>query len=112
MTPAANWTAANFTANATEFTAYTSAARLPWTTAASTAQAIGNSAAVAASTMEFNGTGPHSVYGIGLLSASAKSATTGVLVAGTRFANPRTNMSPGDRLALEYVLAALDEADA
>lgn len=112
VTPAAGWTGANFAANATEFTAYEGGSRLPWTTEASTAQAIGNTAAIAASTMTFSAGGPYNVYGLGLLSASAKGATTGVLVAATRFANPRTNMSPGDRLALEYVIAASDEADA
>lgn len=112
VTPAAAWTAANFTANATEFTAYEGGSRLPWTTAPSTAQAIGNTAAIAASTMTFSAGGPYNVYGVGLLSASAKGATTGVLIAATRFDNPRTNMSPGDRLALEYVIAASDEAGA
>ena len=112
VTPAANWTGTNFAANATEFAAYTASTRLPWTTAASTAQAIGNAAGVADATMVFNGTGPHNVYGLGLLQASAKGATTGVLVAATRFATPRLNIAPGDRLALEYTIAALDEADA
>ena len=111
VTPAANWTGANFTANSTEFTAYTAATRLPWTTTASTAQSLGNTAGIADSTMTLNGTGPHNVYGVGLLQASAKSATTGVLVAATRFATPRTNMAPGDRLAIEYIIAAVDEAD-
>lgn len=108
VTPAAGWTGANFTASATEFTAYTNSTRLPWTTVASTTQAIGNSAAVAAATATFSPGGPHNVYGIGLLQASAKSATTGVLIAAVRFATPRLNMAAGDKLAFEYVLSAAD----
>ena len=110
VTPAASWTGANFAANATEFTAYSNGTRLPWTTAPSTAQSIGNSAAVAASTATFNAGGPYNVYGVGLLQASAKGATTGVLVAAVRFASPRLNMVAGDKLAFEYVLSATDGA--
>ena len=111
VTPAAGWTGANFTANATEFTAYTPSTRLPWTTVASTAQAIGNSAALAAATATFTGTGPYTLYGIGLLEASAKSATTGMCVAATRFATARANLVAGDKLAFEYVITAIDEGD-
>ena len=108
VTPAAGWTGANFAANATEFTAYTNSTRLPWTTVASTAKAIGNSAAIAAATATFSAGGPYNLYGIGLTQASAKSATTGVLVAAVRFGTPRLNMAAGDKLAFEYVLAAAD----
>lgn len=111
VTPADGWTGANFAANATEFTAYTAANRLPWTTAGASAKAIGNSAALAAATMTFSAGGPYTVYGAGLLQASAKSATTGVLVAATRFATTRSNMAAGDKLALEYVLSAADQGD-
>lgn len=108
VTPADSWTAANFTANSTEFTAYTNGTRLPWTTAPSTARAIGNSAALVAATATFSAGGPYNVYGIGLLSASAKSATTGTLIAATRFAAPRLNQVAGDKLAFEYVISASD----
>lgn len=112
VTPAADWNGATFAGAATEFTAYTSATRLPWNTDPSTEQAIGNTESLADATLVLNPGGPYNIYGVGLIEASAKSATTGRLIAATRFATPRTNMAGGDRLALEYVLTAKDEADA
>lgn len=111
VSPTASWTGANFTANATEFTAYTASNRLPWTVVPSTARSIGNTAGLADSTMTLSAGGPYNIYGVGLLQAQAKSSTTGILFAATRFDNPRLNMSPGDRLALEYICEAKDEAD-
>lgn len=111
VTPASSWTGANFVVQATEFTAYTATTRLPWKTVLSSAQSIGNTAAIAEATLTFNEGGPYNLYGVGLLEASAKSATTGRLIAATRFASPRTNMSGGDKLAIEYVMTAKDEAD-
>jgi len=111
VTPDAAWKGSTFKDNATEFTAYTSATRLPWTTTPSTAQAIGNSAALAAATLTYNAGGPYNLYGLGLLTGAAKGATANILVAATRFATPRTNQLAGDRLALEYVLSAKDEGD-
>ncbi|MGH8073638.1 MAG: hypothetical protein ACREO4_06145 [Lysobacter sp.] len=113
VTPAADWTGATFAASATEFSAYSAGTRLPWTTAAAAGTAsLGNTAGLTDSTLTFSAGGPHTVYGLGLLSASAKGATTGKLIAATRFAAARTNMVEGDRLALEYVIGAKDEADA
>lgn len=113
VTPAADWKGSTFTSQATEFTAYTAPSRLPWTTTPATAVAsLGNSAALLDSTIEFNPGGPYNLYGLGLVAAQNKSGTTGPLVAATRFANPRTNMSGGDKLALEYVVNAKDEGDA
>lgn len=112
VTPAAGWTAANFTANATEFTAYTNGTRLPWTTpGVPSAQALGNTAGLTDGTMTFSAGGPYNVYGAALISSSAKSAITGKLIAATRFEAPRLNMAAGDKLALEYVISAQDEAD-
>jgi hypothetical protein len=111
VTPSAAWTAANFPATATEFTSYTAAARLPWTTPTVevVTASLGNSNAVAASTMEFDSTGAsYTVYGAALLSASAKSSTAGKLIAASRFGTARTGMVPGDKLALEYVITATD----
>lgn len=113
VSPAAGWTGATFAAQATEFTNYNGATRLPWNVAAASGvAAVGNTAALADSTMTFSDGGPYTVYGLGLLAASAKGATTGQLIAATRFGAPRSNMQPGDRLALEYVLNAKDEAEA
>ena len=108
--PDASWTGANFAAVAGEFTAYTLGTRLPWTTApATTTPVVGNGASVAQLT--FNSGGPYNNYGIGLLEASAKGATTGKLVAATLFQVPRVGMAGGDKLAYEYTVTAKDEAD-
>lgn len=111
VSPAAGWTAANFNTNATEFTAYTPTTRPPWTTVASAAQQLTNAAALAAATIEFNAGGPYTIRGMGLLEASAKGATTGALIVASRFADDLTGMMGGGKLALEYILNALDESD-
>lgn len=111
VAPAGDWKGSTFKDVATEFTAYTNASRMPWTTAPSTAESIGNSAALASATMVYSAGGPYNLYGIGLLTGSAKGATANILIAATRFATPRTNQLAGDKLALEYVLSAKDEGD-
>lgn len=106
-TPTATLTAANFTATATEFTAYDSATRLALTVAtAATAQTTGNSGSEAL--VELSAGGPYNIYGAGIISVTAKSATTGILLAAVRFATPRLNLAGGDRLGLEYVITAGD----
>lgn len=106
-TPTDALTAANFTTTATELTAYTAGTRLLLEVA---------NAAVTASTgnvgdeaiMTLSSGGPYNVYGVGILSASSKSATTGVCLAGIRFTNPKIGMEAGERLGLEYALTAAD----
>lgn len=112
VTPAASWTASNFASTATEFTAYTAANRLPWTTAAASGKQIGNTGALSDATATFSAGGPYTLYGVALLSAQAKGATTGVLVSATRFSTTRSNLAAGDKLAFEYIVGASDEADA
>lgn len=112
VTPASNWTGANWVALATEFTGYDESTRLPWTTVAATAQQLTNAAALAAATLTFATGGPYTIRGAALASASAKSATTGRLIAAARFAADLTGMVGGGKLALEYSLSALDESDA
>jgi hypothetical protein len=107
VTPVATWTGATFTAAATEFTAYTESARPQWSEAGASAAAITNAASQAVFTLAAGG--PYNLYGIALLSASAKSSTSGVLVAASRFASPRLNQIAGDRLSVEYALTASDE---
>jgi hypothetical protein len=107
-----DWTAANFTGNSTEFIAYTPGTRLPWTTVPSTAKSLSNAAALAASTLTFNAGGPYTIRGAGLLTDQARSATTGKLLAASRFDADLTGMMGGGKLALEYALQALDESDA
>jgi hypothetical protein len=107
VSPVATWNGANFAANATEFTAYTDGTRPAWTEANAANAAIGNTAAQAVFT--FAAGGPYNIYGMALLSASAKSSTSGILAAATRFDAPRLNQQAGDRLAVEYVITAADE---
>ncbi len=96
-TPVAGDTAAGFPAAATECTAYDEATRVAYVEAASTAQSTTNSASVAVFTMNATKT----VYGAFLTSASAKSATTGTLMAATRFPVSRSVID-NDELRVTY----------
>lgn len=101
VTPAASWTAANFTANSTEFTNYDESARVEFNEGTVANQSVTNSANKARFTIS---TGGGTVYGAGLLSASAKSATSGKLFAATRFSSSRTLLAT-DLLDLAYTLS-------
>lgn len=103
-TPTAGLTAATFTGTATEFIAYDEATRKVFTPGAVTAS-ISNSASRADFTMSVGVTN-QTLYGGGVLSASAKSATSGTLFAVTRFASPRTGLNAADILSLQYDLAS------
>ncbi len=94
------WTAANFTANSTEFTAYDETARVVWTPASAASGSVNNTASRAAFTIS---TGGGTIRGFGFISASAKSATTGVLVAAARLASDRV-LSATDVLNVGYTL--------
>lgn len=100
VTPAATWTAANFTANATEFTNYTEATRQVWANDTAAANAIGNTTTPAVFTLD---TGGGTIRGAGLISASAKSATTGTLIAAARFDADKV-MTAGEELRIKYTL--------
>ena len=99
VTPGASLTAATFTATTTECTAYDEAARVAFNEGAAAAGVIDNAANRALFTMNATKT----VYGGALLSASAKSATTGTLLAAARFATPR-NVVDDDELSCRYTL--------
>lgn len=101
VTPAATWTAANFVANATEFTNYAEATRVPWNNDPAAANAIGNTTNPAVFTI---GAGGGTIRGAALLSASAKNATTGVLIAAARFSADKP-MSQDEELRIRYVLS-------
>lgn len=105
VTPQANWTGANVAANATEFTDYAEATRQLWDADPATAQVSGNTGSEAV--FSISGTG-RTVRGAFLATASAKGATTGLLVAATRFAADRANLAEPDRIAVEYSLRAVD----
>jgi len=102
MTPGASLTAADFTADTTEFTNYDEAARVTWADDAVSGQAITNAAVKADFTMSSGG---GTIYGAGLLSVSTKSAVTGKLAAATRFGSSRT-LAEADILTVQYTLSA------
>ena len=101
--PGLGLTAANFTATQTEFTNYDETTRALWTPAAAAAGVITNAAtAVSITVGSATGSTNTSIYGLALLSASAKSATTGVLAACALLATARTGLQDGDILGLRY----------
>ena len=100
-TPVATVTAATITAASTESTAYDESARVAYNEAAASAQAITNSANRA--TFTFNAT--KTIYGAFLVSASAKSATTGTLFSAARFATSKAVVDD-DELLLTYSFTA------
>lgn len=95
-------TAATFNGTLSEFTAYTQAARVAWTGVLG-GGTYTNSVSPAVFTADGTvGVGPGvNVYGAALLSASAKSATTGVCVAGSLFSGAR-NLKTADNLTIQY----------
>lgn len=101
VTPAASWTAANFTANSTEFTNYDESTRVEWVEGSVASQSVDNTASKARFTI---GAGGGTIYGAGLLSASAKSATSGKLFAATRFSTSRVLLED-DLLDLAYTVS-------
>lgn len=100
-TPVATLTAATFTAAATENTTYDETVRQDYVEAASAGQSITNSANKATFTMNATKT----IYGAGLVSASAKSATTGTLMSAARFGAAKAVVA-ADQLLLTYTFAA------
>jgi hypothetical protein len=99
VTPGATLTAATFTATTTECTAYDETTRVEFKEGTPTAGVIDNASNRAIFTMNATKT----VYGGALLTASAKSATTGTLLAAARFSAPR-NVVAADELSVRYTL--------
>lgn len=106
VTPGATMTAANFTSTTTEITSgsegYTESTRVLFVPAAASAGAKSNSASKAAFTIATATT--LTVNGCGLLSASAKGSTSGVIASATRFASARS-LSDTDVFNLGYTLS-------
>lgn len=100
-TPVATVTAATITSASTECTAYDEATRVAYVEAASASQITTNSASRA--TFTFNAT--KTIYGAFLVSASAKSATTGTLFSAARFASSK-NVAAADELLLTYTFTS------
>lgn len=100
-TPVATVTAANIASASTELTAYVAATRPEYNEAASSAQAITNSANRA--NFVFNAT--KTVYGAFLISTNIKNGTTGTLFSAARFPTSKS-VESGDELLLTYTITA------
>lgn len=100
-TPSATVTAATITSASTESTAYDETTRVEYNEAAASSQSTTNSANKATFTMNATKT----IYGAFLASASAKSATTGTLLAATRFSTSRAVID-NDVLLITYTVSA------
>lgn len=100
--PVATDTAASIVANSTENTTYTSATRVTWT-GVTTAQTSTNSASVA--TFTFNNATTKTIYGAFMASSSAKSSTSGKLLAAAQFSSPKT-VENTDQILLTYTFTA------
>lgn len=98
-TPVAGLTAATFTAAATECTAYDEATRVAYNEAAAASGVTTNSANRAVFTINASKT----LYGAAIISASAKSATSGTLLAAARFSSSRAVVDD-DEVAIAYSL--------
>lgn len=102
VTVVPTWTGANFAANATEITTYAETTRPLWDKGAVAAGSVSNTAIPAVFTM---GAGTTTVRGVGLLGASAKGATTDVLVAAARLPVDKV-MAELEELRAKYTLTA------
>lgn len=100
-TPVATVTAATITAQSTECTAYDEATRVAFDEGAASGQVISNEGSAAVFT--FNAA--KTIYGAFLVSASAKSATSGVLFSAARFTAAKT-VADDDQLLLTYGITA------
>lgn len=102
VTPQATWTAANFASTATEFTNYDEGARVAWTPAAAAAAAIDNYASKATFTV---GAGAQTtIWGAGILSASTKSSTSGVLIGAVKLGTAKSGLEDGETVSIGYRL--------
>lgn len=100
-TPVGGVTAATITAASTECTAYDEATRVAYDEAAASGQSTTNAASRA--TFTFNAT--KTIYGAFLVSAPAKSATSGVLLSAGRFTTAK-NVEAADQLLVTYTFNA------
>lgn len=104
--PAANWTAAAFTATANEIVSltegYTSPTRPAWTPVNTSTNSIDNMAAVASLTIAT--TSQLNVTGAAMLTNSTRGGTTGALISATKYAAERVFQN-GDTYDVGYRLS-------
>ena len=109
VSPAANWTAANFTANATEITSstegYSNATRPVWTPGAISGSILDNLDALA--TYNIVCTTSINIAGGALLSSDVKGGTTGTLVSAARFDSTHV-VNNGSTFQLGYEVELTD----
>jgi hypothetical protein len=100
-TPVAGVTAATITSASTECTAYDETTRVEYDEANPASQSVTNSASKATFTINATKT----IYGAFLVSASAKSATSGVLFSASRFGSSKSVVDD-DQLLVTYTINA------
>jgi hypothetical protein len=109
VTPAANWTAANFTANSSEITSntegYSDTTRREWVPGVVTGGVLDNLASKAVFNIACTTT--INISGVGMLSSNTKGGTTGTLVSATRFSAART-LNDTDAFELGYEMEIQD----
>ena len=96
------WTAATFTAAATEVTAYSESTRVAYVETAASSGSVNNTASPAVFTAS---TDAVSIYGGGLLSVATKSATTGTLLAASKYSSARVLATTGDTLGIRWTIS-------
>jgi hypothetical protein len=96
----ATWTAATFTATATEWTNYDESARVLWNKGAVASGGIDSFSSKSSFTSSSD---TQVIRGAALLNASAKSATSGVLMASSRLSSDKT-LDTGEILDVGYGL--------
>lgn len=97
-----NWTGATWGGLAGEFTNYDEATRPAWAEAGGASGSITNTATPAVFTMSAGG---GTIRGIALVTASAKGATTGALIAASRLLADKV-MTVGEELRVKYTMNA------
>ncbi len=109
VSPAANWTAANYNANATEITSqsegYSNATRPQWVPGAVSGGVIGNLASRAVFNVVCSST--INVAGAALLTDSTRGGTSGTLVSATRYGSVRV-VNNGDTFQVGYEVELTD----
>jgi len=100
VTVVATWTAATFTATATEWTSYDEAARPAWSPGAVASAGIDSFSSKSSFTSSADS---QVVRGAAMLSASAKSSTSGTLLASSRLSSDKT-LDTGEILDVGYGL--------
>jgi len=100
VTVLSTWTAANFTASATEWTSYDEATRVVWSRGSVASGGVDSFASKATFTSSSD---TQTVRGAALISASAKSAVSGKLMAASRFPSDKS-LDTGEILDIGYGL--------